>query len=100
MTAPLLARLASGFSPPSPISVSSRASPPGTTGTVGPNSRFSTSSTRRPSVSELRQHLTDARDLIEGHGWVQKKLGVSEEGFCLVGSLVQATDVAMNRHRQ
>lgn len=51
-------------------------------------------------MSELRQHLTDARDLIEGHGWVQKKFGTSGDGFCLVGSLVQASGVAMNRHRQ
>lgn len=41
-------------------------------------------------MSELRQLLTDARDLIREHGWVQQKLGSESEGFCLVGALVRA----------
>lgn len=39
--------------------------------------------------SDLHKLLSDARDLIKEHGWVQNKFGSRSEGFCLVGALVK-----------
>lgn len=41
-------------------------------------------------MPELRKLLTDARALIEEHGWIQFDHGNSNRGYCLVGALVVA----------
>lgn len=50
--------------------------------------------------SQLREVLTDARDLISEHGWVQMKLGSRGGGFCIAGALVHATELQCLRQKQ
>ena len=43
-----------------------------------------------PNHSELRKDLVCARDIIKEHGWIQRRLGSRNVGYCLVGALVKA----------
>lgn len=42
-------------------------------------------------MSDAKQILTQAAELIRRHGWVQRKFGSDGGGFCLIGALIHAS---------